>query len=352
MRAAGAGAAISRRVIGEGKRLQFDERESVTMRIVIMGSGGTGGYFGARLAKAGHYVLFVARGDHLQAIRDHGLRVESAVDGNWSVRAPAAAMLDGQPAADLVLFCVKSFDTEIAAELIKPVLGPHTGVLSLQNGVDNEDTLARVLGASHIIGGIAYTFSYITAPGVIYHQQFARIVMGEPDGRASERLLAFAEACQSAGIETQIVPRIRKSLWEKYVFLTAFAGATALTRMPAKIIREIPALRRLWCGQIEELLALAHADGAGLDDDMMNRYVAFLESFAPISYSSLYYDLIQGKRLELEALHGHAVRAGERCRIATPTLAAVYAGLLPYRDGSPSMYQDPSRPSPRKPVAS
>ncbi|MFL6622574.1 MAG: ketopantoate reductase family protein [Sulfurifustis sp.] len=320
------------------------------MRIVVVGSGGTGGYFGAKLAKAGHYVIFVARGDHLQAIRDNGLRIESAVDGNWIVHAPAVAALVGQPAADIVLFCVKSFDTETAAELVKPVLGPRTGVLSLQNGIDNEDKLARILGADHVIGGIAYTFAYITAPGVIYHQQFSRIVMGEIDGRASKRILAFAEACQSAGIEPEIVPRIRKSLWEKYVFLTAFAGATALTRMPAKIIREVPAMRRLWQRQIEELLALASADDAGLGDDMLHRYVAFLESFAPISYSSLYYDLVQGKRLELDALHGHAVRLGERYHIATPTLAAVYAGLLPYRDGSPPIFQDPSRPLPLQPV--
>ncbi len=255
------------------------------MRIVIMGSGGTGGYYGAKLAKAGHDVTFVARGAHLRAIQAHGLQIESAIDGTWRVTAPAVASLDGQPAADLVLFCVKSFDTEAAAELIRPVLGPHTGVLSVQNGIDNEDKLARLLGADHVIGGVAYVFSHVSAPGVITHQQLARIVGGEFDGKPSTRLLAFAEACKEAGIEVEIAPRIRKSLWEKYAFLTALSGATALTRMPVGVIRKVPALRRLWQCQIDEMLLLARADDAGLDATMADRYVAFIESLAPISYT-------------------------------------------------------------------
>lgn len=307
------------------------------MRIVVMGSGGTGGYYGAKLARAGHDVTFIARGDHLRAIRENGLRVRSEIDGEWTVDAPAVANLDGQPTADFVLFCVKSFDTEGAARLVSPVLGPHTGVLSLQNGVDNEDKLARALGADHVIGGIAHVFGHIAAPGIIAHQQLARIICGEFDGAASGRLQAFAEVCEGAGIRVDIVPSIRKSLWEKYVFLTAFAGATALTRMPVQAIRDVPELRRLWQRQVDELVALARADDVGLDDRVVDRCVAFLESFAPISYSSLYHDLMQGKRLELDALHGYAVRLGERLGIATPTLFAVFAGLLPYRDGTPEV---------------
>ncbi|HEV7368112.1 2-dehydropantoate 2-reductase [Arenibaculum sp.] len=307
------------------------------MRIVIMGSGGIGGYFGAKLARAGHDVVFVARGEHLRAIRENGLRVSSEVDGDWTVDAPAVATLDGQPPADLVLFCVKSFDTEDAAELVRPVLGPGTGVLSLQNGVDNEDKLARILGAGRAVGGIAYAFVHIAAPGVIAHQQLARIVCGEFGGTAPGRLPAFAEAGAAAGIRVDVVPDIRRSLWEKYVFLTAFAGATALTRMPAQAVREVPELRRLWQRQIDELLALARAEAAGLDEGVAERCAAFLGSVAPISYTSLYHDLMQGRRLELETLHGHAVRLGERHAIPTPTLSAVYAGLLPYRDGPPKV---------------
>ncbi len=306
------------------------------MRIVVMGSGGTGGYFGAKLAKAGEDVTFVARGAHLAAICEAGIRIRSAVDGEWTVNVRAVETLTGHEPADLVLFCVKSFDTESAAELARPIIGPSTGILSLQNGVDNEDKLQRAFGPEHVMGGVSYIFSNIEAPGIIAHHQLARIVFGEMNGQPSERATRFAEACKRASIQGELVPNIRKTLWEKYVFLTALAGATAITRLPVKFIREVPETRRLWQLQVEELLALATAENVGLDPDMMERCVKFLESLAPTNYSSLYQDLMQGKRLELDALHGHAVRLGERHGIPTPTLFAVYAALRPYILGAPS----------------
>jgi len=145
------------------------------MRIIVMGSGGTGGYFGAKLARAGEDVTFVARGKHLAAIRERGLRVQSAIEGEWTVRAPAVERLDGLSPADLVLFCVKSFDTENGAEVIKPIVGPHTGVLSIQNGVDNEDKLAKILGPGHTMGGVAQVFATIAEPGVIRHAPSAAL---------------------------------------------------------------------------------------------------------------------------------------------------------------------------------
>ena len=150
------------------------------MRIVVMGSGGTGGYFGAKLARAGEDVTFVARGAHRAAIEADGVRIRSAVEGDWAVRAPAVERLDGRPPADVVLFCVKSFDTEEAAQLIRPVVGPDTGVLSIQNGVDNEEKLARVLGAGHVLGGAVRVFATIEAPGVI-RQRHSREVDALPD---------------------------------------------------------------------------------------------------------------------------------------------------------------------------
>ncbi len=307
------------------------------MRIVVMGSGGTGGYFGAKLARAGADVTFVARGAHLKAIRDEGLRIRSAVEGEWHVKVRAVETLAGHAPADLVLFCVKSFDTEGAAALITPVVGPDTGVLSIQNGIDNEDKLARIVGTGHVIGGIAHVFSNIEAPGVIAHHQLGRIVLGEMNGAPSDRTGSFVAACKRAGIDAELAPRIRKTLWEKYVLLTALAGATAVTRLPVKFTREIPEMRRLWTLQVEELLALAKADGAGLDADMMERCVKFLDGLAPTNYASLAQDLMRGKRLELDALHGHAVRLGERHGVPTPTLFAVYAALLPYREGAPQL---------------
>jgi 2-dehydropantoate 2-reductase len=305
------------------------------MRIVVVGSGGVGGYFGAKLAKAGEDVTFVARGKHLEAIRANGLRIRSAVEGDWSVKACAVESLEGHKPADLVLFCVKSFDTEEAAKMLRPVVGDHTGILSLQNGIDNEDKLGRVLGRDHAMGGVAYIFSNIESPGVIAHHQLGRIVFGEMDGRTSDRSAAFADACRRASLAVEVTPRIRKVLWEKYVILVALAGTTSVTRLPVKFIREVPETYRLWELQVEELLALAAADGVGLDADMMDKCAAFLRSLAPGNTSSLYQDLAQGRRLELEALHGHAVRLGERLDVRTPTLSAVYAAVRPYLHGTP-----------------
>jgi 2-dehydropantoate 2-reductase len=305
------------------------------MRIVVVGSGGVGGYFGAKLAKAGEDVTFVARGKHLEAIRANGLQIRSAAEGDWSVKASAVESLEGHEPADIVLFCVKSFDTEEAAEMLRPVVGDHTGILSLQNGIDNEDKLGRILGADHAMGGVAYIFSNIASPGVIAHHQLGRIVFGELDGRTSDRSTAFADACRRASIAVDVTPRIRKVLWEKYVILVALAGTTSVTRLPVKFIREVPETYRLWELQVEELLALAAADDAGLDADMKDKCAAFLRSLAPTNYSSLYQDLVQGRHLELEALHGHAVRLGERFDVPTPTLSAVYAAVRPYLHGTP-----------------
>jgi 2-dehydropantoate 2-reductase len=307
------------------------------MRLVIVGAGGTGGYFGAKLARAGEDVTFVARGAHLTAIRDRGLRIRSAVEGDWSVDVRAVESLAGQPPADLVLFCVKSFDTESAAELLRPVMGPATGVLSIQNGVDNEDRIAALLGAGRVLGGIAYVFSNIEAPGVIAHHQLGRIVFGEMDGSASSRASAFAQACVRAAIPAEISPNIRKTLWEKYLSITPVAGATSLTRLPVKFIRETGETRRFWEMQVDELLALAAREGAGLDADMKDRCERFLESLAPGNYSSLYMDLMQGKRLELDTFHGHAVKLGRRHGIPTPACFAVYAALKPHIHGAPAL---------------
>ena len=304
------------------------------MRIVVMGSGGTGGYFGSKLARAGEEVTFVARGAHREAIQAHGLRVRSAVEGEWVVRAPVVERLEGLPPADMVLFCVKSYDTEASAELIRPVVGRDTGVVSVQNGVDNEEVLARLLGAEHVLGGVARVFSTIESPGVIAHTLLGELDFGEMDGRESPRARAFLTACRSAGIAAQLSDRIRSALWEKYVFLVAHSAMTALTRRPTGVLRELPETRRMYRLLLEEMAALARAEKAGLDEEIVNRVMKTLDSMGAGALTSLYHDLIRGKRLELEALQGHAVRLGERHGIATPMLFAAYALLRPHRDGA------------------
>jgi len=305
------------------------------MRIVVMGAGGTGGFFGAKLARAGEDVTFVARGAHLEAIRSRGLRVKSAPEGEWVVKAPAVDRLEGVAPADLVLFCVKSFDTESAGQAIVPVLGPDTGVLSIQNGVDNEEKLEAIVGKGRVLGGIAQVFATIESPGVIQHTLLGRIQFGEMDGRESARARAFLEACGRAQIPCELSRDVLRTLWGKYVYLAVHAGMTALTRCPAGVIRTLPETRRLYRLLLEEMAALARAAGADLGPGIVDTCMGNLDALGASGYSSLHYDLTHGKRLEIDALQGHAVRLGERYGVATPMLFAVYAALRPYLDGQP-----------------
>ena len=300
------------------------------MNVVVMGTGGVGGYFGAKLALSGTAVTFVARGAHLDAIRERGLTIRSTVEGEFTVRAPAVAELTGHPRADAVAFCVKSFDTERAAEAIRPVVGPETAVLSLQNGVDNEEKIDAALGAGHAVGGVAYVFAAIGEPGVITHTHGGRIVLGEMDGETRPRTKALLDAFTRAGIPAGLAPDIRTALWEKYLVITAQAGMTALTRKPVGVIREIAETWKMYRLLVEELAAIAAREKIALASDIVDRLLGAVAGLKPDTTSSMHYDLAHGKRLELEALQGHAVRLGERHGVATPMLFAVYAGLRPH----------------------
>jgi len=303
------------------------------MRVLVVGAGGVGGYFGARLARAGTPVTFLARGAHLEAMRRDGLRVRSAVDGEWTVEVDAVGDVAGRPPEDVVLFCVKSLDTEAAALAIRPVVGPDTAVVSLQNGVDNEETLDRILGRGHAVGGVAYVFATVASPGVIAHSLAGRIVMGALDGRPSSRLEPLRSALTAAGVPADVVGDIRRALWEKYLLISAQAGTTALTRAPIGVIRAVPETWRMYRMIVEELAAVAQAAGVPLTDGVTDSILKAAEGLAPEALSSLYHDLVQGRRLELEALHGHAVRLGQRLGVPTPTVLAVYAALKPHVDG-------------------
>lgn len=305
------------------------------MKILVMGSGGVGGYFGAKLARAGEDVTFVARGAHLEAIRAHGLRIRSTTDGEFVVQSPATANPAPGRAADLVLFCVKSYDTEAAAETIRPAVGPETAVLSLQNGVDNEEKIERIVGRGHVLGGAAYVFATIESPGVITHSLGGKIVFGELDGDETPRCRRLLETFQRAGIPTEISPRIQRVLWEKYLFITAQAGTTALCRCPISVIRSTPETRKLYRLILEELAAVAKAAGIALGPETVDTIMGAADKLAPTATSSMHWDLTHGRRLELEALHGHAVRLGETLGVPTPILFSLYAALRPHRDGAP-----------------
>lgn len=303
------------------------------MHIVVMGAGGVGGYFGAKLARSGEVVTLIARGEHLAAIRREGLRIRSAVEGEFVVRPAAVEDPAGLPAADLVLFCVKSFDTETAVERIRPVVGPETAVLSLQNGVDNEDRIDALLGPGHAMGGVAQVFAVIERPGVIAHQFGGRIIFGELDGRRSARAEKLLAGFQRAGVGVELSTDTRRALWEKYIFICAVAGMTAITRETIGTVRETPASWRMFRAIVDEVTALARACGVGLAPDAADAVVKGAQSIAAGNRASLAQDLLQGRRLELEALHGHAARLGERLGVPTPAVSAVYAALMPHAAG-------------------
>jgi 2-dehydropantoate 2-reductase len=303
------------------------------MRIAVVGAGAVGGYFGAKLGRAGESVVMLARGPHLEAIRRDGVRVRSAQEGDIAAKVEAVESFAGQPPVDMALFCVKSFDTRSAAEALRPVVGPSTGVVSLQNGVDNEETLDEILGRGVALGGAAYVFAAIEAPGVIAHKFAGRIVFGEMDGRPTDRATRLRNALARAGVPVELSADIRRVLWEKYLLISAQAGMTALTRSPAGVLRETPESWRMYRLILDELAAVARAAGVALAGDVVETVMKQAAALAPDAYSSLHHDLTQGKRLELEALHGHAVRLGERYGVPTPMVFAVYAALKPHVAG-------------------
>jgi 2-dehydropantoate 2-reductase len=231
------------------------------MRIAVYGAGGVGGYFGGRLAQAGSDVHFIDRGAHLQALREHGLRVQS-VKGDFAVQVPAADDPAEVGPCDYVLFSVKAFDTEPAAARLGPLLGEGTAVLSLQNGVDNEDKLAQALGPDHVMGGAAFIFAGKAAPGVIVHTGGpTSITFGELDGRVSERAQRLLECCQRAGFAAELSESIKTVLWAKFAFICAQAGMTAAVRLPIGELRTVDAA---WAGLqrlVAEVAAVAEADG-------------------------------------------------------------------------------------------
>ena len=300
------------------------------MRIAVYGAGGVGGYFGGRLAQAGADVHVIARGRHLDALRSHGLRVRS-VKGDFTVRVPATDDPADIGPCDYVLFCVKSFDTEPAAARLGPLLGQATAVVSLQNGVDNEDKLARVVGQDHVLGGAAFIFTGVAKPGVILHTGGpTSITFGELDSRVTERGQRLLACCQQAGFGAELSTSIRTVLWAKLAFICAQAGMTAAVRLPIGEIRTVDAAWAAFQQLVAEVAAVAEADGSPLPPAAWQRALVMAQGVEPGSFSSLHDDLVAGRRMELEALHGLVVRRAAEHEVPVPMTEAVYAILKPW----------------------
>ena len=300
-----------------------------------MGSGGVGGYFGARLAQAGEEVCFIARGAHLAAMKERGLAVRS-VNGDLTIR-PVNATSDpaGIGPVDVVIFCIKLWDTENAGEQIRPLLGAGTGVVSLQNGVYAEDRLAAMLGADHVMGGIAQILAAIGEPGVIVHTgAMARLEFGELDGRASGRAAALLAACRRAGIDAAIADDVTAAIWRKFVFIATFSAATCLSRAPLGPIRADEAGRALIEALLGEAAAVARAKGVAIADDLEAQLMGVLDGLPDQATTSMQTDLERGNRLEVDWLSGAVARIGAEVGVDTPAHRTAWQALRLHAGGA------------------
>lgn len=310
------------------------------MKIAIIGSGGVGGYFGARLAASGADVTFVARGKHLEAMQKNGLKVLSALG---DLHLPVVKATDDTRTigpVDVVMIAVKLWATEEAAQAAKPLIGPNTVAVSFQNGVIAVDTLIPVLGKQHVMGGVSNIAALIEEPGVIRHNgNMANLFFGELDGKPSARAQAFAELCKKAGISTHLVDDIHSAIWEKYVRLVTLSAMTSLTRMPIGPIRSDPDTRAMMRQVMEEVVAIARAKGAKLDANIVADQLAKVDGYPATMVASMCGDLRRGNRLELPWLSGTVARLGAELGIPTPANRFVYAALKLYAMGRPPEVQ-------------
>lgn len=307
------------------------------MRIAVVGAGGVGGAFGAALAKAGADVTFIARGAHLAAMKRDGLKVQS-LRGDTHL-APTQAT--DNPAeigvVDIVLFCVKLWDVESAGEAIKPLVGPDTAVIPLQNGIDAAERLLPILGPKAVMGGVAQISASIVAPGVIRQVgTFMRMVFGELDGSRSKRAEEFLALCQKAGFDATLSEQILTELWMKFILLATNAGITAATRQPIGRLREDSDIRPLMIAAFREVYDVGKARGIALPADAVEKTLAFMDHAPPAMKASMALDLERGNRLELPWLNGKVVELGRELGVTTPAHSMMYAVLKPYIMGTPA----------------
>jgi 2-dehydropantoate 2-reductase len=306
------------------------------MRIAMMGSGGVGGFVGGRLAKVGCDVRFVARGAHLEAMRARGITIENDMQGD--IHVPSVRAHD-DPAAlgpvDLVVIAVKLCDTEAAARAVRPLMGPHTAVLSLQNGVTKDDLLRREFGAAAVMGGVTYVATKIARPGVIRQTgSMQRVVIGEYDRPSSERAEALVKWLLLAGINAELSADIRRTLWEKFVFLVGLSSVTATMRAPIAPILAHPQARALFLDIMRETVAVGRSLGVNLPADYAEQRLDFAATVPPNMTSSLHHDLEAGRPLEIEWLAGAVVTLGQQQGVPTPLCRAVWDILAMHAAGS------------------
>ncbi len=301
------------------------------MRIAVFGTGAVGGYFGGRLAQAGEEVIFIARGEHLQALRSHGLQVDS-IKGDFVVQPVQAADDPAQVGVvDTVLVGVKAWQVSEAAQAMRPMVGPDTFVVPLQNGVEAPAQLAAVLGAQHVLGGLCKIISFILGPGHIRHAGIEPYVaFGEPDNQASERAERLRQAfARAVGVTVEIPPDIQAAMWDKFLFIASFSGVGAVTRAPAGILQSVPETRQLLEQAMREIFAVARAREIALAGDIVGQTMAAVDGLPPDATASMQRDIMEGRPSELASQNGAVVRLGQEAGVATPLHRFIYHSLLP-----------------------
>ncbi len=301
------------------------------MRIAIFGTGGVGGYFGGRLAQAGENVTFVARGEHLRAIQTSGLRVDS-LNGDFLINpAKATADVSEIGPVDLVIVGVKAWQVPDAALGMNPLVGPHTTVLPLQNGVDAASQLTSALGRECVIGGLCKIVSFIVAPGHIRHAGFApSIVIGELDNQRTDRIVEIEKTFNHAGVETTIASDIQVALWTKFLFISSFSGVGAIANASAGILRTDAELRAQMLEAMKEIYELAHARNVKLPPNSIETVMAGVDALPEDATSSMQRDIVAGKPSELESQNGAVVRMARESGVDVPTHEFIYAQLMPF----------------------
>ena len=307
------------------------------MKIAIVGTGGVGGGFGAALAKAGADVTFIARGAHLAAMKSQGLKLLSPRGDIHLVPTQATDNPAEVGKVDFVLFCVKQWDVESAGERIKPMIGPETAVIPLQNGVDAADRLLPILGAGAVMGGVAQISASIAGPGVIQQVgTFMRIIFGELDGRKSARGERLLAQCEKAGFDATLSDQIQTDLWMKFILLATNASMVALARQPIGGLRDDPDIRPLFIAAANEVMAVGRARGVKIPDNAIETVMSLTDHLPPPQRPSMALDLERGNRLELPWLSGKVVEFGRQLGVPTPTHNLLYAMLKPYIMGKPA----------------
>jgi len=300
------------------------------MKVAVVGVGGVGGYFGGRLAESGADVAFLARGATLEALRNRGLRVDSPNGNIVLERVEACDRADAIGPVDFVIVGVKTWQVPDVADAIRPLVGPETAIVPLQNGVEAAEQFAGVHGAKHVAGGTCKIVAKTLEPGHIGHLGVEpSIAFGELDGRESDRVARLAEAFRSAGVRTATPPDIHVAIWEKFLFIAPVSGVGAVARLPLGRIKASPECRGLVERAMREVAAIAAARGVELPSDCVEKTMAFFDGMPPESTSSMQRDVVEGRPSELEAHNGALVRFGRELGVDVPVNEFIYAALLP-----------------------